>query len=200
VRALLLMVSGLVIGLGAGTSWLLGSGHFALTGHLLVGGVLVAGGTAAGGAALVGRSRLAVLALAATFVTFNYVLVLHVLPELERLKPVVPMAQIFRRHAGSEAQIGFYQLTLPSLVYYVDQPVRDLATHDEAAAFFKDGTDRWALMSQVSWHDLRDRGVPLCIADRRPLFDAKLRDLLARSPPPDVLLVTNRCELPATSR
>jgi hypothetical protein len=33
----------------------------------------------------------------------------------------------------------------------------------------------------------------LCVVDRRPLFEAKLSDLLSRRPPPDVLLVSNRC-------
>jgi hypothetical protein len=34
---------------------------------------------------------------------------------------------------------------------------------------------------------------PTCIIDRRPLFEVKLKNVLAREPLPQLLLVTNHC-------
>jgi hypothetical protein len=49
-------------------------------------------------------------------------------------------------------------------------------------------------MGEQEYQELRDRVPRACVADRRPLFVATFSDLVRRRPPPDVLLVTNRCQ------
>ena len=34
---------------------------------------------------------------------------------------------------------------------------------------------------------------PTCIIDRRPTFDVRLKNVLSRDPPPELLLITNDC-------
>ena len=70
---------------------------------------------------------------------------------------------------------------------------RRVVDRQEAIAFFQDPRGAWALMSDGEFADLQARVPGLCVAGRRPRLDAKLSDLIDRTPPPDVLLVTNRC-------
>ena len=37
-------------------------------------------------------------------------------------------------------------------------------------------------------------GARTCIIDRRPTFEVKLRQVLARQPLPELLLISNRCQ------
>ena len=37
-------------------------------------------------------------------------------------------------------------------------------------------------------------GGETCVIDRRPTFEVKLRQVLARQPLPELLLITNRCQ------
>ncbi|MEO7191144.1 MAG: glycosyltransferase family 39 protein [Vicinamibacterales bacterium] len=173
--------------------WLFGSGYYVLPGIRLASLLLAAGGCGVIVAVLRHRGAAAVFVLAGTFVVFNYLFVVRILPGMERLKPVVPIAQLFAARAGASAQLGSYHLMLPSLVYYAGRPVRILDSEAQAVEFYADARGGWAMMSDTELRELQ-RVVPgLCVAARRPMFDAKLRDVLDRRPPADVLLVTNRC-------
>jgi hypothetical protein len=83
---------------------------------------------------------------------------------------------------------------LPSLVYYAGRTVTVIGDERQALDFFKGPTGAWALMSETEWNQLKPLVANLCIAARRPLFDVRLRDVIDHRPPPDVLLVTNRCQ------
>jgi hypothetical protein len=134
--------------------------------------------------------------MATTFVAFNYVFVSLVLPSTERLKPAMPLAGVIRAHAGGDGPIGAYHLMFPSLVYYVGRPIEELGAPEQVAAFFARESARgsWVIMSQARYDELRASVPGLCVVDRRPLFEAKLSDLISQRPPDDVLLVGNRCE------
>ena len=172
---------------------LFGSGYYGLPGARAAAIVLGIGAVVSLGAMVSGRARVAVLAIAATFVIFNYVFVSRVLPGMERLKPVVPLADVLAARAMPSSQLGAYRLMLPSLVYYAGRPVHVLYDQAEALAFYRDPRGGWAIMGEADFAELRMLLPALCVASRRPLFDAKLGNILNQRPPADVLLVTNRC-------
>jgi 4-amino-4-deoxy-L-arabinose transferase-like glycosyltransferase len=168
-------------------------GYYALDGARSIGVLLIAGGVASAALNVARRNRAAVAVLAAAFVSFNYVLAARTLPSVERLKPVVPLANEFLARASADAELGAYDFMLPSLVYYADRPVRTFASLDEARAFFTGPRGAWAIMDAGRFDELR-RAVPsVCAAARRPRLDPKLDDVLAGRPPDDVVLATNEC-------
>ncbi len=194
-RALVGAVAVLSAVSGGLVAWLFGSGGFyAIPGALVLAGVLVAGGVGAVVLLVAGRGRQAVIGLAAAFIAFNYLFVARALPALEDLKPVVPLARTFAARAAPGAELGLFQLMLPSLVYYARQPVRVLDTLEEAQAFYENAPSGWAIMANTEYEALRGRVPGLCVAASRPEFGSPtLGDVMARRPPRDVLLVTNQC-------
>jgi len=193
VNTILGLVAVILIALGAFVFWWLGSGYYAIDAAAIVTTLLVAGGVLTLVALLARRTPGAVVALAVTFIAIDYVFVARVLPGLERLKPVVPLADFIKTHTPPEAEVGSYHLSLPSLVYYVGRKVDDIGTVDHVRAYYFSANGSWVVMSEEDYESLRPVIPNLCVAYRRARFDAKLRDLLDQRPPPDVLLVTNRC-------
>jgi hypothetical protein len=122
--------------------------------------------------------------------------VLHVLPGLERLKPVPELARVIAARASPDAQVGFCNVVLPSFVYYLGRPITELdclAGPAHPVQFFTQYPETWIVTSDSDWEALRPLLPGACVAARRPLFDLRLENILTGQPPPDVLLVTNKC-------
>jgi 4-amino-4-deoxy-L-arabinose transferase-like glycosyltransferase len=168
-------------------------GYYELDGARFVGVLLAVSGVACVGLVIAGRHRPAVVVMAASFVLFNYVFAARTLPSIERLKPVVPLAETFLRRASPQAELGAYEFMLPSLVYYAGRPVTLLESLDVARAFYANPRGAWAIMDEGRYETLRLAVPHVCVAGRRPRLDPKLADVLAGRPPEDVLLVTNEC-------
>jgi len=183
----------LVALLGVGVAWLFSGGYYRIADAPVVAGALIAGGVGALAFLSGGRHRLAFVTLATTFVLFNLLFVLRVLPGVERLKPVPVLAETIRARASPAAPVASLNLSQPSLVYYLGRPVPELPGDDEAARLLGAGAEAWLVTGEAEWDRLRPRVPTLCIALRRPRFDARLPDLIRSEPPPAVLLVTNRC-------
>ena len=69
---------------------------------------------------------------------------------------------------------------------YDPAPIREFLDDDRAA---------YVIMSRDDYAGIdaaTDR--PTCILATQPTFNVKLRDILAREPGPDLVLVTNRCQ------
>jgi 4-amino-4-deoxy-L-arabinose transferase-like glycosyltransferase len=186
-------VSVLTAVLGAAASWLFTDGYYALDGIIWITAVCVVGGVGTLVLVVAQRRFEAICALASLFVVFNYLFVARVLPSAERLKPAVPLAAAIRSQAGDSGAVGAYHLLFPSLVHYLGRPVVELASVEQAQSFFSTHGSAWIIMSADSYRDLSGAISGLCVADRRPLFEAKLSDLISRQPPNEVLLVTNHC-------
>ncbi len=134
----------------------------------------------------------AVMTMAAGFIAFNYLFVLWALPDVERLKPVPPLARVLTERASPAAAVGSFHVELPSFVYYTGRPVERMGDLDQAAAFFAGHADAWMLAGEGEWADLHARVPAACVAARHPQFLAKGGDILRGQPPPDVLLLTNQ--------
>ena len=128
-------------------------------------------------------------------VVVNFLFVLRVLPGAESMKPVPPIARALER-AAPDSRLGAFNMMLPSLVYYANRSVRELASPDEAVKFLADPGEAWLVTGPEEWEALRPRVPSACIAEQRYLFAfdrLKLSSLIANQPPPGVLLVTNKC-------
>lgn len=193
VSRLLAVVALLTIASGLAALWLFGSGYYQLAGMRVAAVICGVGGLTTLWALSRGHRRGVVFTLAATFVAFNYVFVVRVLPSVERLKPSVPLASQIRERAGTAGHVGAYHLLFPSLVHYLGRPIEEIGTVEHAQAFFFPDRAAWAIMNDAMYRQLAAVIPGLCVVDRRPLFEAKLSDLVSRRPPADVLLVTNRC-------
>jgi 4-amino-4-deoxy-L-arabinose transferase-like glycosyltransferase len=166
---------------------------YALDAAAIVGAVGLAGGvlTLFFGTA---RRSAAALSLLAAVIAVNWAFVLGVLPEFERYKPVPEFSQTLRERLQPGDLVAHYQVSLPSMVYYlgrhVDQHVDDppfvrAILSDKRVYAVLSADDYAALGPQIA--------AGTCIIDRRPTFEVKLRQILARQPLPELLLISNRC-------
>jgi 4-amino-4-deoxy-L-arabinose transferase-like glycosyltransferase len=193
VRIILVVVCAVVIALGAAIWWLLGSGYYRIADAPFVAGLLVAGGAATVALILLRWYPIALAVLAATFVAFNWLFVLRILPGVEPLKPVPAIAELVRRRSVGEAPIASYNLSQPSLIFYLSRPVPELYDDEDAVGFMVNQRDAWLVTGETEWARLEKRLTNACVALRRPRFDARLPDVLRGVPPPSVVLATNRC-------
>ncbi len=154
-----------------------------------VGGVLTAL------AAFSRRMFLAPVLLAGCFIVLNWIFVLQTLPSFERYKPVVPLSEEIRSRAGSGAAVLHYNVALPSMVFYLRRHVEQI--FDDPAALvekMREAREYYLVLRTPEYEELRGSfPVPTCVIDRRPLFEVRLKDVLARKSLPELVLVTNRC-------
>jgi hypothetical protein len=124
----------------------------------------------------------------------NWVFVLVSLPSFERYKPVPAIAELLRERAGSEAVIAEYEVGLPSLTYYLRRPYEAIYDRQRLVDLFASGQTVYAIMTERHYEERRQELGSTCVIDRRPMFDVKLGNVLSRSPLPELLVITNRCE------
>lgn len=178
---------------GVAIAYFFTSGAYALVGVPAAAGICVMGGITAATCVIAGRHRLAVTALAGTFVLFNYVFVARVLPSVERFKPSPRFARVAVDQGAESDRIGSYEYMLSSLVYYARRPVQQLGTEEEVRDFYAKGPG-WVVMRREQFDELGLRLPGLCAAASSPVFDAQIGSLLERRPPAEVVVVTNRCD------
>jgi 4-amino-4-deoxy-L-arabinose transferase-like glycosyltransferase len=196
VRISTAVIAVLVIALGAGMGYLfLGNGAvYQLRGVPVITTIAIAGGASA--LVLLARARLsaALVAVAATMTALHWIFVLQVLPSFEPYKPAPGLARVLEGRAGREDVIATYNVAVPSLVYYLQrriesayspEPIRQLLDSRQTVYVIVPREDYTVVDSMTS--------TPTCTVSSHPTFDVKLRNILARDPLPDLLLITNRC-------
>jgi 4-amino-4-deoxy-L-arabinose transferase-like glycosyltransferase len=133
--------------------------------------------------------------LAAGFVGLNAVFVLRTLPSFEAYKPVPAFAAAIHARASAADIVATYEQALPSLVFYLRRHVEEIFDAAELAAILASGKGVFAIMSSRDFELVGPQAPgPLCVLHRQPTFDVRLKNVLAREPPPELVLVTNRCE------
>ena len=190
VRGVMAGIAVLAVAMGVLVAVLFSEGHYALAGAWVTAVVLTLSGLAAGGLLWRGRHAAAFVTLAAGFIAFNYVFVLRLLPDVERLKPVPTLARTLTTRATPAAVVGSFNTNVPSLVFYTSRRITRLTDLEQAVRFLNENADAWIVVGTGDWQDLHARVPTTCIAERAPQFLAKGSDILRRSPPPDLLLVT----------
>ncbi|MFI5177619.1 MAG: ArnT family glycosyltransferase [Vicinamibacterales bacterium] len=194
--AIVLVISIACVLLGVAAAGLFRSGPYHLHDALAASVVLGLTGIATLVLWTIGRRPAAVGALALGFIAFNYLFVSQVLPDAERFKPVPPLAKTLTARAAPGARVASLNMSLPSLSYYLNRPVPELSSAEDAIALLGAPGESWLITNDEIWNELRGRSAAGCVVDRLPLFafdSAKVTDLARGTPPPDVLLVTNKC-------
>ncbi len=173
-----------------------GGGAYQLEGVLAI--VVIAGtaGLAATMLALLSRTFAAAATIAVCMVALNWVFVLQTLPSFERYKPVVPLAQAIKARAGRDAAVLHYDVALPSMVFYLQRHV-DQFFEDPGPLIEKvrSSPEYYLVLREPDYEALRgELPARTCVIDRRPVFEMKLKNVLAGETLPDLVLVTNQCE------
>jgi 4-amino-4-deoxy-L-arabinose transferase-like glycosyltransferase len=133
----------------------------------------------------------AAIALGASFVAINYMLVLVSLPDFERFKPVAPLSAA-ALHRNASAHVIQFRTPLPSMVWYLGKPVEEVYDLPVLQERFAREGETLVLLRASDYAEVQ----PLartCIVDSRPLLDVKLREVIADTALPQMLLVSNRC-------
>ncbi len=185
----------LLIG-GAGVLYLFGSGGqgYQLRGAMAIGWTAIIGGLIAILAVAVRKRLLTVLAPVSAVVVFNWIFVLCTLPDFERYKPVRSLCEV----AGStprDALVGYYRLASPSMTFYLRRPIFEYFAPEEIRTAFSSGKDVYCVMTAAEYDAIKhELPAPTHVLARRPVFQVKLKSILDRIEPPQVLLVSNKAE------
>jgi 4-amino-4-deoxy-L-arabinose transferase-like glycosyltransferase len=192
-----LAAAGALLGLAGGAVLFLfeSAGRvYALDAALIVGAVGVAGGvlTVFFGAAR--RPEAAALSLLAAVVAVNWAFVVRVLPEFERYKPVPEFSRTLHDRLKPGDVVAHYQVSLPSMVYYLRRHVDQYVDDPPFVSALLSEKHVYAVLSADDYAALAPQiAARTCVIERRPTFEVKLRQVLARQPLPELLLITNRC-------
>lgn len=173
---------------GGGLVWLAGIARVIpeLPQAAIVGAALVGGGICAAVCVIRGRVWPVVVALGATAVVTNWLLVTTVMRPFEQFKPVPPIAEWINAHASPATVVAHYKMPLPSLTYYLGRPVTATFDIESIAKLVDEQPAMYVVLQPLEYAELsRTTTAHLCVIQKRaqPLFDAKLRDIVARKLP-----------------
>jgi 4-amino-4-deoxy-L-arabinose transferase-like glycosyltransferase len=177
---------------------------YSLAGTLLIGGAGIVGGVIAAGATVLNKTRLAVLTTAITVVGCNWVFVLHTLPDFERYRPIRALSEVIAAEAGTDALVGYFRASYPSMVFYLRRPIFEYVAPGEPTAArileqsqleaaFSSGKEVFCLMTASEYEAIK----PLLPPETRvlashPIFKVKLKGILDRGELPQVVLISNK--------
>jgi 4-amino-4-deoxy-L-arabinose transferase-like glycosyltransferase len=167
---------------------------YGLGGVYSIAAIALGGGVVTLVAASTGRRFEALALLALTVIGLNWMFVLRTLPSFERYKPVPAFTTRILERASPDAAVLHYKVAIPSMVFYMRRPYEGFIDADAFIKRFSEASEAYAVLAAEDYAALTPRLTgPSCEIDRRPFFDLKLRSLLARAPPAELVLITNRC-------
>jgi hypothetical protein len=106
----------------------------------------------------------------------------------------VSLSNLILRHAADGDVIVHYDVAFPSMVFYLRRHVDMLFERQAFLDSMRGGRTVFAVLPEHRYKELKEAVTPpLCILDRQPTSDVKLREILSLRPPPAVLLVSTRC-------
>jgi 4-amino-4-deoxy-L-arabinose transferase-like glycosyltransferase len=141
-----------------------------------------------------GRDVVAICSVLLVFIVFNWILAVRALPDFERYKPVVPLSRIIEQRAGPDDVVAHFDVALPSMVYYLRRHIAGGLDEETFTQLLRSGRRVFAVLPADRYQALKGKfKVETCVIGRHLTSDIRLRSLLERQPPPEVLLVTNRC-------
>jgi hypothetical protein len=167
---------------------------YPLDGAIVVGALAIAGGLLTTVMAWRDARPMAVISGAATLAAINWMLALQVLPAFERYKPVAPLSAAIDRRLQPDDVVVHFDLALPSMTYYLRRHVEVTADRDAFVRVLQGGHRVFAVMPASRYEELRaDFAAGSCVIARHPTADVKLRNVLAGTAPPEVIVVLTPC-------
>lgn len=185
----------LLIG-GAGVLYLFGSGPegYELAGATAIGSAAIIGGLIAILAVAVSKKFFTVLGPVSAVVVFNWIFVLWTLPDFERYKPVRPFCEV-ANSKPRDSLVGYYRLASPSMTFYLRRPIFEYFSPEEIKSAFSSGKDVYCVITAAEYESLKhELPAPTHVLARRPTFQVKLKGILDKVAPPQVLLISNKAE------
>ena len=156
--------------------------------------IMIAGGVLVAVLPWLRQTFAAVAAVLGVLIAFNWMLALWSLPSFEQFKPVVPLSRVIAQNAGPQDVIAHSEVALPSMVYYLRRHIEDDLYSDQLAELLRSDRRVFAVLPADRYEALRGGyGVETCVVARHQTADIKLRSLLERWAPPEVLVITNKC-------
>jgi hypothetical protein len=138
-----------------------------------------------------GKRLAAVLASVIAVIVFNWVFVLRTLPDFERYKPVRALCELISSRPP-DALAGYYRLASPSMSFYLRRPIFEYYSREEIDSALGSGKDVYCVMTAADYDSLKPQlGVPTYVLASRPMFQVKLKGLLDKVEPPQVVLISN---------
>jgi 4-amino-4-deoxy-L-arabinose transferase-like glycosyltransferase len=195
-RATLTLLGVAMVGLGVGVMLFFGGAgaSYVTDGAHSSALIAILGGLVAAVAPWWRRYYLGVGAVLAVFVAFNWILAMRVLPAFERYKPVRPLADVIARHAGPDDVVAHLDVALPSMVFYLRRHIDVGFDADTFAHLLRSDRPVFGVLHASRYEELKGTfGVETCVIGRHATADIRLRTLLQRQAPPEVLVITNRC-------
>jgi 4-amino-4-deoxy-L-arabinose transferase-like glycosyltransferase len=194
--ATLLALAGVFVTIGAFVLYVFGAAQtvYRLDGAQATGWLAVAGGFTIAVLAWLRMRATACVAALAVFVAFNWILVMRALPSFERYKPVVALSRVIEREASPNDAVAHFDVALPSMVFYLKRHIDIWLDPDMFVQQIRSDRTVYAVLPANRYEELKSHfAVPTCILARHPTSDVRLRSILELEPPPEVVLVTNRC-------
>jgi 4-amino-4-deoxy-L-arabinose transferase-like glycosyltransferase len=192
-----LAIAGLLFAMGGGAVlWLFESAGrtYALAGAMPIGLLGLAGGLLACVFGVMRRPVVSALTLLAATIAVNWIFVVRVLPDFERYKPVPFFSRTLQARLEPGDLVAEYQVALPSLVFYLGRHVDQYFDPDPFVDAILAPRRIYATISADDYQELASRiRSRTCVVERRPTFDVKLGQVIARQPLPELLLITNVC-------
>jgi 4-amino-4-deoxy-L-arabinose transferase-like glycosyltransferase len=187
---------GLIISLGGAAVVYLfdraSTGH-QIGGASVIGYLALAGGIISAGLAFAGKGFAGLSGTGVTFLAVNWVFVIWALPDFERYKPVRQFCEVIKREASRDAMVGYYRFASPSMVFYLGRPVFEYYDEEELRAALTSDKEVYCIMTFEDYEAIRGslQGGTNILASN-PIFQVKLRFILERREPTQVVLVNNR--------
>ena len=184
--------------LGVGVIYLFsGDGTVYIDGARAAAMIAVVGGLVVAILPWLHRHGVAVSAALVVLIAFNWILAVRALPDFERYKPVVPLSRIIEERAGPDDVVAHFDVALPSMVYYLRRHIEGGLDQDTFTQLVRSDRRVFAVLPADRYEALKGSfGVESCVIGRHLTSDIRLRSLLERQPPPEVLVISNRCPAP----
>jgi 4-amino-4-deoxy-L-arabinose transferase-like glycosyltransferase len=168
---------------------------YAIEGAAVVGGAAIVGGLAAVLFALRRSVDRAVVAVLVALVIANWTFVLRVLPSFEQYKPAPKLSNFLRPKLRPGDRIAHFNVAMPSMVFYLQHHVKPYYSAGEFKVAMREPDRIYAMLTATDYEGMKEElAGRTCVLHRVPTFDVKLKNILARQPLPEILLITNRCD------
>jgi 4-amino-4-deoxy-L-arabinose transferase-like glycosyltransferase len=119
---------------------------------------------------------------------------LFYVPALEAFRPIKTFCKLIETHARSGDEAGYFRTALPSMVFYLRQPIFQESNYQRMERRFQSGKRIFCVLSEKDYVHFKNKGMRVYILHRRSRFTVRFGALLnaGYSPGEELLLVSNQ--------
>jgi 4-amino-4-deoxy-L-arabinose transferase-like glycosyltransferase len=119
---------------------------------------------------------------------------LFYVPALEAFRPIKSFCKLIETHARSGDEAGYFRTALPSMVFYLRQPIFQESNYQRMERRFQSDKRIFCVLSEKDYVYFKNKGMRVYILHRRSRFTVRFGALLnaGYSPGEELLLVSNQ--------